>query len=334
MARTGLTQSDVATAYDALREAGINPSIRNIRERLGNTGSLKTIADHVRAIRTERWESPGPALPDSLLQSLVAGAGELWQELADAADAHIEANNAQCREQIAAMQVERDEATQATAAMRDALSAHQAHIVTLEKQQAQCMTERADSDSRLHAALGMQEQERSRADAAGVALDICTRERDAALRDREAAIQREQSIAGELDELTENQSLALATHDENIKTLTEENETVNRALTESTHCISHWQAESKRWEDERAGIEKETMLLRDKLQTHAKSEGDLQKQINSLTAQVSSWRTRHEASETAYAKADEKQSTLTSSLIQQIKVLIQQSERRNDNNHP
>ena len=72
MPRTGLTRVDIATAYDALVDAGLQPSIRAIRKRLDNTGRLKTIADHVRALKTERWQAPGPALPDTLLQSLVS----------------------------------------------------------------------------------------------------------------------------------------------------------------------------------------------------------------------------------------------------------------------
>jgi len=59
-----MTSADIATAYDALVDAGLQPSIRAIRERLGNTGSLKTIADHVRELKAERWQAPGLALLD------------------------------------------------------------------------------------------------------------------------------------------------------------------------------------------------------------------------------------------------------------------------------
>lgn len=48
--RTVLTSAYNAIAYGALVEAGLQPSVHAIRERVSNTGSLKTIVDHVRAL--------------------------------------------------------------------------------------------------------------------------------------------------------------------------------------------------------------------------------------------------------------------------------------------
>jgi len=48
--RTVLTSAYNAIAYGTLVEAGLQPSIHAIRECVCNTGSLKTIVDHVRAL--------------------------------------------------------------------------------------------------------------------------------------------------------------------------------------------------------------------------------------------------------------------------------------------
>ena len=49
MANIGVTEKQVFTAADALKQVGIEPTIVGIREKLGNTGSLTTISKYLKA---------------------------------------------------------------------------------------------------------------------------------------------------------------------------------------------------------------------------------------------------------------------------------------------
>lgn len=90
MPRSGISYESVAESINALEKAGVDASIRRIRERLGS-GSLSTIAEHKRAYLEQQTESlDGHVLPDPVSQALMKGAHAFWQELVDAAQGQIQ----------------------------------------------------------------------------------------------------------------------------------------------------------------------------------------------------------------------------------------------------
>ena len=89
MPRTGVSYDDVVQSIHILEKAGLNPSIRNIRERIGK-GSLTTIAEHKREYEIANADTPREALPDAIAKGLMKGAEAYWQELVEAAEAEIQ----------------------------------------------------------------------------------------------------------------------------------------------------------------------------------------------------------------------------------------------------
>jgi chromosome segregation ATPase len=88
MPRTGVSYDNVVESIHVLEKAGLNASIRNIRERIGK-GSLTTIAEHKREYELTTSATPREALPDPIAKGLLSGAEAYWQELVDAAEAEI-----------------------------------------------------------------------------------------------------------------------------------------------------------------------------------------------------------------------------------------------------
>jgi chromosome segregation ATPase len=97
MARTGLYQSDVKRARDALVARGQNPSLDAVRVELGNTGSKTTIHKYLRELEAEEGGITQTASLSDELQAIVASlAGRLQGE----ADTRIAAVQAECTAQI------------------------------------------------------------------------------------------------------------------------------------------------------------------------------------------------------------------------------------------
>ncbi len=88
MPRTGVSYDDVVESIHILEKAGLNASIRNIRERIGK-GSLTTIAEHKREYEINTADTPREALPDPIAKGLMKGAEAFWQELVEASEAEI-----------------------------------------------------------------------------------------------------------------------------------------------------------------------------------------------------------------------------------------------------
>jgi chromosome segregation ATPase len=103
MPRTGVSYDDVAESIHSLEKAGLKPSIRLIREKLGK-GSLSTIAEHKRAYDIEASQGPTEALPDPIAKGLLKGAEGFWQELVDAAQDEIDAAQSQADALVAKFQ--------------------------------------------------------------------------------------------------------------------------------------------------------------------------------------------------------------------------------------
>lgn len=132
MPRTGLAYADVADAIHDLDKAGLTPSIRLIREKLGK-GSLSTIAEHKRAFDAKQASGPGPALPDPIAKQLVAGAEAYWQELVEAAEADVTAAQEAAAAKVNAVSEDLESAREELASLRDALGARDSRIDALEK---------------------------------------------------------------------------------------------------------------------------------------------------------------------------------------------------------
>jgi len=128
-----------------------------VREKLGDTGSLTTIAEHLRAIHTERQAGAGPVLPDPLVQKLVEGASGFWRDLTEAADQIVAEVRAAAAADIEAAQLSRDEAVELAARARDELGVRRATLDTLERHLADSTARLERTETELAAARAAQE---------------------------------------------------------------------------------------------------------------------------------------------------------------------------------
>ncbi|MEO0575094.1 MAG: DNA-binding protein [Pseudomonadota bacterium] len=131
MPRTGVSYEEVSSAIVALEKAGLTPSIRLIREKVGS-GSLSTIAEHKRTYDAEKTSGPGPDLPDAVATGLINGAQAFWQELVDAAEAQIEAIRTQADANLNEVTRELNASRDALTEAREEVGARQATIHELE----------------------------------------------------------------------------------------------------------------------------------------------------------------------------------------------------------
>lgn len=118
MPRTGVSYDDVAESIHTLEKAGLKPSIRLIREKLGK-GSLTTIAEHKRAYDIEVSQGPTEALPDPIAKGLLKGAEAFWQELVEAAQDEIDATQSRAEADIAEHQARESALETALAVAKD-----------------------------------------------------------------------------------------------------------------------------------------------------------------------------------------------------------------------
>ena len=127
MARQGITFEQVAAVADALAGEGQQPTIRAVRERLGDTGSPNTIHKHLAAWREARpvAAAAAPELPQALTAAIAAEIeraasrargeieGRLVQAQAEAAELAaagevLEGERDELAEQVAVLTTERD----------------------------------------------------------------------------------------------------------------------------------------------------------------------------------------------------------------------------------
>ena len=127
MARQGITFEQVAAVADALAGEGQQPTIRAVRERLGDTGSPNTIHKHLAAWREARpvAAAAAPELPQALTAAIAAEIeraasrargeieGRLVQAQAEAAELAaagevLEGERDELAEQVAGLTTERD----------------------------------------------------------------------------------------------------------------------------------------------------------------------------------------------------------------------------------
>jgi len=126
MARAGITFEQVAAVADALAGEGQQPTIRAVRERLGDTGSPNTIHKHL-----STWREARPVA--------AAAAQELPQALTAAIAAEIERAAAQARGEIEGRLVQAQAEAAELAAAGEALEserdelAEQVAVLTTER---------------------------------------------------------------------------------------------------------------------------------------------------------------------------------------------------------
>ena len=103
MARPGITAAHVAAAAEALHAEGQQPTIRGVRERLGDTGSPNTIQRHLAAWRKARpAAAPGQELPPALAAAIAAELAGAATAAREAAQADIDQAQAEAAELAAA----------------------------------------------------------------------------------------------------------------------------------------------------------------------------------------------------------------------------------------
>ena len=163
MGRRGITREAVERVYDTLLTAGLTPSVRTVREKLGDTGSLTTIAEHLRAIHLERQDGPGPPLPDPLARKLLEGASSFWRDLSEAADQVVEEIREAATADVAAAHAKRDEAFEQVARAEEELGARRATLDALERHLAQTTTRLERTEAELAASLSAQDAAEERA---------------------------------------------------------------------------------------------------------------------------------------------------------------------------
>lgn len=200
MARQGITFEQVAAVADALAGEGLQPTIRAVRERLGDTGSPNTIHKHLTAWREARpvAAAAAPELPQALTAAIAAEIeraasqargeieGRLVQAQAEAAELAaageaLEAERDELAEQVVALTSERDtlagKAAQQAADLTDAQQRIEreqqaAESARLEvatarlkiEAQAERVSEQASEIERLRAALTEAQQGRTAAE--------------------------------------------------------------------------------------------------------------------------------------------------------------------------
>lgn len=134
MPRSGISYESVAESINALEKAGVEASIRRIRERLGS-GSLSTIAEHKRTYLGQLAESlDGHVLPDPVSQALMKGAHTFWQELVDAAQGQIQSLETEHAAKIGELNAELGEAVSASANLKDENGALRQELEEVSKQ--------------------------------------------------------------------------------------------------------------------------------------------------------------------------------------------------------
>ena len=177
-----VTIDDVEAALRALEAAGIKPTVRLVHQKLGR-GSMSTITAHLRAVAATRAETDVGNLPDPVLASLRAAADALWLELAEAADARIEAVT-----QTADDEVRKANEAQAAAerALADLSDEHGTLVATLAEREKE-LGELGEARERLASELAASERRAALEERDRAALATRLADRDAELERAHAA---------------------------------------------------------------------------------------------------------------------------------------------------
>jgi chromosome segregation ATPase len=222
MTRAGIQFEQVAAVADALMGEGQSPTIRAVRERLGDTGSPNTIHKHLATWRQARPVAVAAAsvLPQALTAAIAAEIeraaaqargeieGRLVQVQTEAAELAVsgeatEAERDALAEQVAALTTERDTLT-GRAAQQAADLAEQARRIEREQQAAEAArVELATARLKIEAQAEARADQSAEIERLRAALEVESRGRIAA--EQQAAV-----LAARLEAMTERTSRAEA----------------------------------------------------------------------------------------------------------------------------
>ena len=149
MARAVVTQERVFEVAQALVEQGTTPTILNVQDGIGG-GSYTTVKRYL-----DQWREAAPKqrrpveLPEAAVAKLMSLGREFWALLDEQAGQQVEAIRAATGEEIAAIQVQLDQAEQAIARLEaerdqaESRAVEQEHALRESLQAHQAQTERA-----------------------------------------------------------------------------------------------------------------------------------------------------------------------------------------------
>lgn len=253
MGRRGVSREAVEEARDALVAAGLAPSVRTVREKIGHTGSLTTIAGHLRAIEAERADGPGPALPDALVRGLIEGASGLWADLASAADDLVDGVRENAATEVASMVTERNAALERAARAGEELGASRATIHSLERHLGETSLRVERLEAQLDEARGTTRAAEAAGEAHREARDALDRELAAlgarAEGERTAARERQADLDKRLEGLRNELQAARSAH-------ADEQRTAQARLDERDATLADLRTTIARAEEHAAGLEK------------------------------------------------------------------------------
>lgn len=329
MTGTGPSQSDVAIAYDALVDDGIQPSISAIRTHLGNTGSLETIADHVRSLTSARWQEPGPALPDPILKSLIAGAENYWVDLAQAADTQIEANNVQYKAQLEARREELDEARSESASLRDTLLELKTRNAQLETELSESVTKQKTTQQQLDETRilfdetsAQLDQTRTQLNSTKAELLTVTQERDEA----NHLLTETQQSNNELQNQFQTQQLERKNielvRDRAAQAMSLKLDDVREALNTTSQSVESLEADKIRGEQERESLASQVTRLESTVAAKQNQITELQNAFRTLRSKNSALNAQLEESISMASEAEMRRQALVKSLNADFAVVL------------
>lgn len=110
MARTGVTIEDVMEAVKTLEKEGDRVTQLSVRHALGDRGSMSTIRDHLRELRSRMAidRQPAQELPSELKDAIESSMGALWEQAQSLARQDVEEirKAAQARVELAEREME------------------------------------------------------------------------------------------------------------------------------------------------------------------------------------------------------------------------------------
>ena len=216
MPRAGLTYTAVREAAERLTAQGLAPTLMRVRNEVGGTGSLTTIARHLKNWRMQDRSLHGEEMPASVQTSgavpvqVAEVARSAWQQLADLAAREVALAKAECEaekeEMVGQLEVEREQLVDEDA--RRATEAYNAvEVARAQREEAVAQRQRSEVERQAQA-------EQWRTDHAAAQAELATLRIQAAqaTRENEALAgtlqQREETLTSTHSALEEQRALA------------------------------------------------------------------------------------------------------------------------------
>lgn len=143
--RTSITKTDVVTAANALLAEGVNPSANKVRDML-KKGSFSTIQGYL-----EEWRQGSPTrlkdVPQDVQEYLVTIAADLWERAQEAANAVIEGEREELRQERATLMKEVDKALVKTEVIQERVVEVEAELKQAQRDSARYRQELASANN-------------------------------------------------------------------------------------------------------------------------------------------------------------------------------------------